>query len=345
MSSKGEFALIEMIRRSLAANDHVEPDFATITIGSGDDAAGLRARGLLDPIANSPNDGLGPTWLWTIDTFTEGVHFKSDWSSAAEIGMRAIAASASDVIAMGARPAACLVALSAPSTIDISWVRELSDGMATQANDLDARLIGGDVSESPTLSVCVSVLGVLPSDREPVTRSGAKPGDVVAVCGDLGSAAAGLALLQSRKAVGQFESLVAAYRCPAINPSTGERAAVAGATAMIDVSDGLLADLGHIAEQSKVQINIDSASVPVPPGVLELGSELGQDGFKWVLTGGDGHAIVATFAPNASLPEGFKQIGEVRSLESSISQNNQRTEAVTVDDMAYDQPTGYQHFI
>jgi thiamine-monophosphate kinase len=345
MSSKGEFALIEMIKRSLAANKHIEPDFASITIESGDDAAGLQARGLIDSLVDSPNGGSGPTWLWTIDTFTEGIHFKCDWAKPGEIGMRALAASASDVIAMGARPAACLVALSAPSTIDITWVRELSEGMASQANELGARLIGGDVSESPTLSLCVSVLGVLPPNRAPVTRGGAKPGDVVAVCGDLGSAAAGLALLNSGKITDQFESLVAAYRCPAISPLTGERAAGAGATAMIDVSDGLLADLGHIAEQSSVQINVDSESLPVPPGVQELGIELGQDSFKWVLTGGDSHAIVATFPPSVTLPEGFKKIGEVRSLVSNDSRNRPKNDAVTVDDMSYDQPTGYQHFI
>lgn len=353
MSPTAEFALIKAINDVLAANQHSKSDLLQITVDSGDDAAAMRAIGAAFDTALVDGEVVSPTWLWTIDTFTDGVHFRTDWVEARDIGIRAIAASASDIIAMGARPAACLVALSAPESISLEWIKELAAGMANQSDDLGARLIGGDVSQSPTLSLCVTFIGLLAADKQPVTRRGAKPGDVVAVCGDLGSAAAGLALLASGQPTENFQGLVTAYRRPVVDAAVGERAAAAGATSMIDVSDGLIADLGHIASASGVDIEVTSSNLTPQAELITLGELLDFDAIDWVLTGGDSHAIAATFSPATTLPAGFRPIGVVASSHSKeVAAGNQEGQhdqdqggLVTVDGKPFAGRPGYQHFL
>lgn len=342
MNHTGEFALIEAINEVLDAHQSAKPRFVNVTIDAGDDAAALQAE------RQARVDSDAPTWLWSIDTFTDGVHFRRVWSSAKDIGRRAIAASASDVIAMGGTPAVCLVAFSAPAKTPIEWVRDLAAGMAIQSDEFGARLIGGDVSESQTLSLCVSFIGVMAPGLEPVTRAGARAGQVVAVCGDLGKAAAGLALLQSGNPEDGFEQLVKAHRYPTIDSTAGERAARAGATSLIDISDGLIADLGHVARDSGVQINIKTDLIEISPSLETLAAYLEQDPMTWVLSGGDGHALVATFSKVDDLPEGFFAIGEVNQWQAENRDTKDvlaPNAYVTVDDEPYQQPAGYQHFI
>ncbi len=176
----------------------------------------------------------------------------------------------------------------------------------------------------------VTALGSL-AGREPITRSGARPDDVVAVCGRLGWAAAGFAVLS--RGFRSPGAVVAAHRAPDPPYAAGPAAAAAGATAMIDISDGLLADLGHVATASGVGIEVRSETLDPPSTLVDVGKALGVDPMGWVLTGGEDHALAATFRPEAALPTGWRVIGAVRPGSG-----------VRVDGRPYSAATGWDHF-
>jgi thiamine-monophosphate kinase len=159
--------------------------------------------------------------------------------------------------------------------------------------------------------IAVTALGNL-AGRAPVTRDGARPGDVLALTGALGHSAAGLALLSA--GLTEPASLIAAHRWPHPPYPAGPEAATLGATAMIDISDGLVADVGHVARASEVLIDIDSSRLPCPPVLAAAASALADspDPLGWVLTGGEDHALAATFPRRTRLPPGWTAIGEVR---------------------------------
>jgi len=234
----GEFGLIgEMAAR-------MPPGPGTI-VGIGDDAAVLAA----------PDGRI----VATTDFLLEGRHFRRDWAGPRDVGHRAAARSLADVAAMGAVPTALLVAFAAPPELPASWARDLAAGLAAECARAGASVAGGDVARSGTVLLAVTGLGDL-RGREPVTRARARPGDVVAVAGPLGRSAAGLALLEAGLAAGPAD-LVAAHLRPAPPYDAGPEAASLGATAMIDVSDGLLADLGHVAAASDVAIDVRAAAL------------------------------------------------------------------------------------
>lgn len=269
-------------------------------VGPGDDAAVLRAP-----------DG---RVVVTTDLLIEGRHFRRDWSSGYDIGRKAAAQNLADVAAMGAVPTGIVVGLGAPADTGLDWLDALTDGFRDECAEAGASVVGGDMSRSDIVVLGVTAFGDL-GGRAPVTRSGARPGDVVAVTGRLGHAAAGLALLEAGRADdpgGPWRpALVDAHRRPRPPYRRGPEAAGLGATAMIDVSDGLVQDLGHIAEASRVAIAIDPAALPVPGSLAEAAAELGADPLEWVLTGGDDHALAATFPREVRLPSGWTIIGEV----------------------------------
>ena len=180
------------------------------------------------------------------------------------------------------------------------------------------------------LTISVTALGDLDGAR-PVLRSGARPGDVVAVTGRLGWAAAGLAVLG--RGFRSPAAVVGAYRVPEPPLDAGPAAAQGGATAMIDVSDGLVADLGHVAAASNVAIEVATAALPVHPRLVEVAGALGRNHLEWVLTGGDDHALAAAFPPDAPLPPGWQAIGIVR-----------EGAGVTVDGRPWDAAGGWDHF-
>lgn len=286
-------------------------------LGPGDDAAVLVAA-----------DG---RVVVSTDVLVEGVHFRLDWSTPHQVGRKAVAANLADVVAMGAVPTALVVGLAVPGRTPVSTVDGLAAGMWEEAEQAGAGIVGGDVVSCAELVVSVTALGDL-RGRPPVTRSGARPGDVLGLCGRLGWAAAGLAVL--RRGFRSPPAVVGAHRVPEPPYGAGTRAAAAGATAMIDVSDGLLADAGHLAEASGVGIDIDSAAVPVAATVAEVASALGADALHWVLTGGDDHALLACFPAGVALPAGWTELGVVR-----------QGRGVTVDGDAYDVfPAGWEHF-
>lgn len=212
---------------------------------------------------------------------------------------------------MGAVPTGLVVALGVPADTETAWTDALADGFRDECARVGAGVVGGDITGSDTVVIGVTAFGDL-DGRPPVTRSGARPGDIVAITGRLGFAAAGLALLSHGAAAdGETAEVVAAHRRPCPPYACGPEAAGLGATAMIDVSDGLVQDLGHIAEASRVAIAIDPAALPVPGSLAEAAAELGADPLEWVLTGGDDHALAATFPREVRLPSGWTIIGEV----------------------------------
>jgi len=305
----GEFGLISRVTEG-----RVQP--GSTLLGPGDDAAMVAAP-----------DG---RVLASTDVLVEGVHFRFDWSTPEQIGRKAAAVNMADIAAMGAAPTALLVGLGCPPSTSSALAEELAAGLWAEAKAAGAGVVGGDVVSAPQVVLSVTVLGDL-RGREPVTRSGARPGDVLAIAGRLGWSAAGLAVL--RRGFRSPVEVVGAHRVPTPPYAAGPAAAAAGATAMIDVSDGLLADLGHVAKASGVSLDVRSKAVPLAPRLAEVATALGADAMRWLLTGGEDHALAAAFPPDAALPEGWLVIGSV--AEGS---------GVTVDGRPYDGTAGWDHF-
>jgi thiamine-monophosphate kinase len=305
----GEFDLIHRV-----TDGRAQP--ATTLLGPGDDAA----------VVAAPDGRV----VATTDVLVEGVHFRLDWSTPEQVGRKAVAVNLADIAAMGAVPTAILVGFGCPGDTKATVVEEMSAGMWAEANRAGAGVVGGDMVTSDMLVVSITALGDL-EGRNPVTRSGALPGDVVAVCGRLGWSAAGLAVLG--RGFRSPVSVVGAHRAPEPPYAAGAQAARAAATSMVDVSDGLLADLGHIADQSNVHIDVRTDLVDVPQRLVEVASALGADARHWVLTGGEDHALAATFSEQAAVPEGWTTIG-------TVSRGN----GVTVDSRAYEREAGWEHW-
>jgi len=305
----GEFGLIDRLTAGRS------PASGTL-LGPGDDAA----------VVAAPDGRV----VASTDVLVAGVHFRLDWSSPEQIGRKAAAANLADVAAMGAVPTALLVGLACPADTPLETLTGLTDGLWTEARSVGAGVVGGDVAASPTLVLSVTALGSL-DGREPVTRAGARPGDRVALAGRTGWAAAGWAVLA--RGFRSPVAVVSAHRVPEPPYAAGPQAADAGATAMIDVSDGLLADLGHVARASGVRIDVRSAALEVPARLVDVGAALGVDPLHWLLTGGEDHALAATF-PGA-LPGGWTAIGTVAEGEPEV----------LVDGRPYaGGPGGWDHF-
>lgn len=314
VAGAGEFGLIHAITTG-------RPQPSGTVLGPGDDAA----------VVAAPDGRV----VLTTDTLVEGVHFRLDWSTPAQVGRKAAAVNLADVAAMGARPTSVVVSLACPGQTSVTTVTELFDGLAAEVGRTRAGVVGGDTVRADKMIIGVTALGDL-GGREPVTRSGARPGDVLAVCGRLGWAAAGLAVLGRgfRSPVG----VVDAQRYPQPPYEAGPAAAGAGASAMIDVSDGLLADLGHLARASGVGIDVRSDRLTVADRLVEVATALGSDPLDWVLTGGEDHALAATFPPSAPLPEGWVRAGGVEDVRDPGGPR------VTVDGRPYERKTGWEHW-
>jgi thiamine-monophosphate kinase len=306
----GEFGLIDQLVSRLPAGSGV-------LLGSGDDAA----------VVAAPDARV----VASTDLLVEGRHFRRDWSEPYDVGRKAAAQNLADIAAMGAVPTTLLVGLAAPGSLTVDWVLSLADGLREECETVGASVVGGDVARSETLTLAVTALGSL-EGRKPVTRSGARPGDVVAVAGRLGWAAAGLAVLS--RGFRSPRVLVEAHRRPSPPYGQGPQAARLGATAMIDVSDGLVQDLGHIASGSGVQIDIASGVFEVPEVFQDTARALTADPLTWLLAGGDDHALAACFPGGVDLPEGWLVIGRVAEGEA----------VVLVDGAPYDGPGGWQAF-
>jgi thiamine-monophosphate kinase len=305
----GEFELVAELTRRFAPGPGV-------LLGPGDDAAVVAAA-----------DG---RVVATTDLLVEGRHFRRDWSEAYDVGRKAAAQNLADVAAMGAAPTALLVGLACPAELTVDWALSLADGLREECELAGASVAGGDVVSSSRLTVAGTALGTL-AGREPVTRAGACPGDVVAVAGRLGWAAAGFAVLS--RGFRSPRALVEAHRRPSPPYGQGPQAAALGATALIDISDGLVQDLGHVAAASQVMIDLVSGALEIPDTFVGTARALGADPLTWVLAGGDDHALVACFPPAVELPPQWRTIGRVADGEG-----------VLVDGAPYDGPGGWQAF-
>lgn len=304
----GEFGLIA----ELAA---LFPQGEQVLVGPGDDAAVIRVR-------------TGHVVVST-DLVVEGRHFRRDWASAEDVGHRAAAQNLSDINAMGGRAHSLTIGLAAPPDLPAAWALELARGFADECALVGASVVGGDLTSASEVVIAVTVMGACTSP--PVLRSGANAGDRLALSGRQGWAAGGLAVLG--RGFRSPRALVEAYRRPAPPYDAGPAAAEAGATAMVDISDGLLADAGHLAEASGVAIDVHTSALEVPEPLHAVAAATGADPLTFVLGGGDDHALLATFPAGAGLPEGWTVIGAV--AEGS---------GVTVDGAAYDGPAGWTHF-
>jgi thiamine-monophosphate kinase len=278
----GEFGLIERITRALG------PQPAAVLLGPGDDAALVAAAGEI---------------VVSTDLLVEGRHFRFDWSSPYEVGRKAAAQNLADIAAMGGAGTALLVGLAAPPALPLTVADGLVAGLRDEAAGVGAAVVGGDVVAASSVLLAVTALGDL-LGRRPVTRAGARPGDRVVVAGWLGCSVAGMRLIES----GEHDDPIAAlHRCPDPPYELGPQLAGAGATAMIDVSDGLVADLGHVARASHVRIVLDV-------GALAAAYALGPVTVDDVLGGGEDHALAAALPPVGSIPAGCVAVGEVQAL-------------------------------
>ncbi|MFI6836007.1 thiamine-phosphate kinase [Nonomuraea africana] len=308
----GEFGVVARITGRL-------PQGESVLLGPGDDAAVVKAP-----------DG---RVVVTTDLLIESRHFRRHWSSAYDVGRKAAAQNLSDVAAMGAIPTTLVVGLGMPADVPVDWVDGLADGFREECALVGASVAGGDTTRSDLVVIGVTALGDL-GGHAPVTRSGARPGQVVAFAGRLGYAAAGLALLEAGivPESGPLLEAVEGHRRPRPPYACGPEAARLGATAMLDVSDGLLQDLGHVAAASGVGIRLDPAAFPLAEPVSAAAKELGADPLDWVLTGGEDHALAAIFPPEAPLPPHWTVVGHV--VEGSNVQVTGRTAG----------PGGWDHF-
>lgn len=320
----GEFALITRVTGQFPPTDDV-------ILGPGDDAAVVAAP-----------DG---RTVATTDLLVEDRHFRRDWSTARDVGHRAVAQNFADVMAMGARPTALLIGFAAPGDLPLEWAEDFTAGLRDECAVAGGAVVGGDMAESDTLTIAVTALGDL-QQRAPVRRDGARPGDIVACTGHLGLSAAGLALLE-----GGFDGpaeCLSEYRRPSVPYTAGAEAARLGATAMLDISDGLAKDLGHLCRASGVSIDLDSMRLSPEPALLEAVQRLGSApeqarrvAREFMITGGEDHALAATFPSDTVLTPHWRRLGIVSETGPETTETGGKT--VTVDGQA-PESAGWDHF-
>lgn len=289
----------------------------------------------------------------SIDTQVQDKDFRLSWpngyiTTGFDVGWKAAAQNLSDINAMGALATAMVVSLTLPGTTPVSWVESLAEGLSAGIVALGAdscSVVGGDLSGGGEVVVTVAITGSL-DGQKPVLRSGAKPGDQIAVCGNLGLAAAGWALQESdiaqEKYTPPLQHAADLFNRPQPPLSAGPAAARAGATAMMDISDGLLRDANRLAAASGALLDLDGVVLEKEAEKLrECGQALGVDPLLWVLTGGEDHGLLSTFPASTPLPEGFIRIGLVLSAgpeQHSVTIGGRNFKSVV------DGAVGWDHF-
>jgi thiamine-monophosphate kinase len=274
----GEFDLLARVM------DRLPPPGARLRLGPGDDAA-----------VTVP----GGATATSVDALVEGVHFRRDRASLRQIGAKALATALSDLAAVGAEPGEAYVVLGVPDDLDEDGCIEALDGIADCAAATGTTLAGGDVSRSPVLSFAITVVGHAPGPEQLVGRGGARPGDVLVLTGAIGGAAAGLLAEELPDSGPRLPEEIAGrlrerLLVPVPRLEAGRALAAAGATAMIDVSDGLGGDAGHLAERSGVGLRIDAEALPLDRGVADLAEAAGREPLRLAVSGGEDYELLAT---------------------------------------------------
>lgn len=328
-----EFELIEKIAALFSTPEGV-------SVGIGDDSA------VLDP---------GRFDLVTMDTLVEGIHFRRDWCSPADIGWKAMASNLSDIAAMGGGPGAFFLSLALPSPLDVAWVEGILEGIKEAATELVPKSFevsagGGDLTETTGPAVLTLTLLGEASPAGPVLRRGAVPGDRVVVLGSLGMSAGGLAVLKAQDKLSRedFPELVQAYLRPRPNTWAGGLLGLYGIpSAMIDVSDGLIQDLGHLLKASKVGASIETFQLPLHPELARLEKAGLGKALDWMVSGGEDFRLLLTVPP-ARMPKLWDMsnqhdwkvhdIGEIRSPDEGLQVHGLDGKVLELDHK------GFSHF-
>jgi thiamine-monophosphate kinase len=320
----GEFAVIAAIKEMAAAGPRVVK-------GIGDDAAVIK-----------PSPGM--VSLVTADLLVEGVHFNLDFIDPYRLGKKAVAVNLSDMAACGATPTAFLVSLAAPVKTEMAFVRSLYQGMLEQAQEFKMPLAGGDTSRGERLLIAITLIGEA-EETKVIYRAGAKKGDHVFVTGTLGDAAVGLKQLKQGKREGK---LVQRHLVPVPRVKEGEAIAGQGlATAMIDISDGLLADLGHICEASTVGANVQLSRLPLSEEYQREIAQYNADTYLLAMIGGEDYELLFT-APKERTPATQKlaqEFGIPITMIGEITDASQGVKIFKEDGKVYPmKEQGYDHF-
>lgn len=289
----GEFELLAKLRERLP------PPGPRVRVGSGDDAA-----------VSVP----GGATATSVDALVEGVHFRLGQATLAQIGRKALATALSDLAAMGAEAGEAYIVLGAPASLDEDGCLELVDGIAALAAETGTTLAGGDLTRAPVLTLAVTVVGHAATAAQLVGRDGAKPGELLVLSGELGAAAAGLLLLDHPELGAAVpEQTAERLRLRQLEPTPrlrcGRTLAASGATAMIDLSDGLGGDGAHLAERSGVGLRIDAAALPLAAGVAEVAEAAGRNPLELAASGGEDYELLAALPPQR-LEEATARVAE-----------------------------------
>lgn len=303
MGEGAEFELIARVADRLGAAASSE----AAEIGIGDDAAVTAPRGVN---------------VTSVDAIVDGVHFRRALAPPRSIGAKALAAALSDVAAMGASPGEAFVALGLPDALDEDGCLELAEGVADTSAREGTAVLGGDVTRSPVLFCAVTVVGHAPSAEDLVARDGARDGELIAVTGELGGAAAGLMLLERPELERALDPGVAAeLRRRQLEPrprlAAGAALAATGATAMIDVSDGLGGDAAHLAAASGVGVEVEVERLPRQRGVDEVALAAGADPDDLVAGGGEDYELLVAL-PESLLEAAARAVAEAGTSLSVI---------------------------
>jgi thiamine-monophosphate kinase len=333
--SPAELEIIRIIRRTVeqSPGERVET-------GIGDDTAVLLPRP-------------GARLLATTDLLVEDVHFRRAWASPFDIGWKAMAVNLSDIAGKGGRPLWALVGLALPAPARPPEVEALYEGMRQAAAPHGVAVVGGDTSTSPRgWFVNVTLLGE--HEGSPRLRSGAKPGDAVAVTGTLGRSAAGLAVLEAGRIrlesvrAESLDAVTSAHLRPTARVAEGRWLGAAGGVhAMMDCSDGLATDLAHICRASGLAASVALDRLPVDPAAREVAERAGADALSWATSGGEDFELLLTCDPASmdTLRDGLRRatgttltvVGEIQALEAGVTFLDEAGNAVAV-------ASGYEHF-